>query len=102
MDTKIENYVIIAGLKSETIGKLINRIPGSRRFDIKFTRLSFENACLIARQASQCQQAFSKPCLVKLISRHSPSSLYICECERLSESSIVTCHTPFNVLIYIA
>ena len=26
---KIENYVIIAGLKRETIGKLINRIPGS-------------------------------------------------------------------------
>ena len=25
---KIENYVIIASLKSETIGKLINRIPG--------------------------------------------------------------------------
>ena len=29
-DTKIENYVIIASLKSETMGKLINRIPGSR------------------------------------------------------------------------
>ena len=28
--TKIENYVIIASLKSETMGKLINRIPGSR------------------------------------------------------------------------
>ena len=27
---KIENYVIMAGLKSETMGKLINRIPGSR------------------------------------------------------------------------
>ena len=25
----IENYVIIASLKSETMGKLINRIPGS-------------------------------------------------------------------------
>ena len=29
-DHKIENYAIIASLKSETIGKLINRIPGSR------------------------------------------------------------------------
>ena len=28
--TKNENYVIIASLKSETMGKLINRIPGSR------------------------------------------------------------------------
>ena len=27
---KIKNYVIIASLKRETIGKLINRIPGSR------------------------------------------------------------------------
>ena len=27
---KKENYVIIASLKSETMGKLINRIPGSR------------------------------------------------------------------------
>ena len=26
---KIENYVIIPSLKSETMGKLINRIPGS-------------------------------------------------------------------------
>ena len=28
--TKKENYVIIAGLKSDIMGKLINRIPGSR------------------------------------------------------------------------
>ena len=27
---KIENYVIIASLKSETMGKLINRVPGLR------------------------------------------------------------------------
>ena len=25
---KFENYIIIASLKSETMGKLINRIPG--------------------------------------------------------------------------
>ena len=29
-NTKIVNYVIIASLSSETIGKLINRIPVSR------------------------------------------------------------------------
>ena len=29
MNTKIENYAIIASLKSETMGKLINRIPDS-------------------------------------------------------------------------
>ena len=27
---KIENYIINVSLKSETMGKLINRIPGSR------------------------------------------------------------------------
>ena len=48
---KIENYVIIASLKSETMGKLINRTSGSHfmisslPFDIKFTRLGFDNAC---------------------------------------------------------
>ena len=30
INTKIENYVIIASLKSETMRKLKNRIPGSR------------------------------------------------------------------------
>ena len=29
MNTKIENYIIIASLKSETMDKLINRILGS-------------------------------------------------------------------------
>ena len=31
LNTKIENYVLFASFKSETISKLINRIPGSRR-----------------------------------------------------------------------
>ena len=46
-------------------------------FDIKFTRLGFENACLIARQASRCQQAFSKPCLVNLISKDTHLVFYM-------------------------
>ena len=33
---QIENYAIIASLKSETMGKLINRIPGSRRSISKY------------------------------------------------------------------
>ena len=57
---KIDHYFIFSSLKSNQLGKLINGIPGS---------LGFENACRIARQASQCQQAFSKPCLVNLISK---------------------------------
>ena len=32
MNTQIENYIIIASSKSESVGKLINRIPGSRFF----------------------------------------------------------------------
>ena len=39
--TIIKIYVIMASLKSETMGKLINRMS----FDIKFTRLGFENVC---------------------------------------------------------
>ena len=38
-------------------------------FDIKVTRLGFENACRIARHALRCQQAFSKPRLINLISK---------------------------------
>ena len=30
INTKIENYAIITSLTSEIMGKLINRIPGSR------------------------------------------------------------------------
>ena len=30
INTKVENFVNIASLKSQTMGKLINRIPGSR------------------------------------------------------------------------
>ena len=40
-----KKYVKIVRLKSETMGKLINRIPGSHFFYIKFIKLGFENAC---------------------------------------------------------
>ena len=40
VSTKFEIYVIIASLKSGTMGKLIIFV-----FDIKFTRLDFEDAC---------------------------------------------------------
>ena len=43
--TQIENYAIIASLKSETMGKVIKRITRFASLDIKCTRLSFENAC---------------------------------------------------------
>ena len=63
-----KNYVIITSLKSETMGKLMNRILGLRLLISSYTRLGSENACWIARHASWCQNAFSKPCLVNMIS----------------------------------
>ena len=65
----IENNVIIASLKGESVGKLINRIPGSSLLISSFTRLGFENAC--------CQQAFSKPCLVNLIYKDTHLTFFI-------------------------
>ena len=52
-DTKIENYVIIASLESETMGKLINRIPGLRLL------ISSLPGKALRTQASRCQQAFA-------------------------------------------
>ena len=71
-----QNNVIIASLQSETMGKLINRIPGSRVLISSLPGLALKtlveslgkprdvNKC--SRQASGRQQVFSKPCLVNL------------------------------------
>ena len=76
IDTKIDNYIILTSLKSESTCKRINRIPGLR-LDIKFTRLSFENAYWIARQASRFNKR-SQALPGKLdIKRCSPSILYV-------------------------
>ena len=62
---KIKNYVIIASLKSETMGKLINRIPGSRLLISSLPGLPMSTSVLEAL-------------LGKLdIKRHSPSILYL-------------------------
>ena len=42
---KSKNTSYFASLKSETMGKLMNRIPGSRLLISSSTRLGFENAC---------------------------------------------------------
>ena len=42
---KIDHYVILASLKVNQLGKLINGILDSSLLIIKVTRLSFENAC---------------------------------------------------------
>ena len=77
INTKIDNYFIIASLKREIIGKLINRIPGSRLLISSLPGSALRTHI----------QSLSKPCNVnkrskslpgKLdIKRHSPSILYI-------------------------
>ena len=60
------------------MGKLINRIPGSRLLILSLPGLALRTHVDIARQASRCQHAFSKPCLVNLISKdtHLVFSIY--------------------------
>ena len=68
---KNRNYVIIARLQSETKGKLINRIPGLRHLTSSLPGFA-------SRMLVECQQAFSKPCLVNFISKdtHPVFSIY--------------------------
>ena len=74
-----KNYVIIASLKSETMGKLINRIPGSRLLISSLPGSTLRTHVESFGQASQCQQVFSKPYLVNLISKdtHLVFSIYM-------------------------
>ena len=60
------------------MGKLINRIPDSRLLISNLPGSALRTHVDIARQASRCQQAFSKPCLVNLISKdtHLVFSIY--------------------------
>ena len=65
INMKIVNYAMIASLKSEPTCKLITRIPGS---------------CLLISSipgsaSFPIQQAFSKPCLVNMISKDTESHL---------------------------
>ena len=77
MISTIENYVIIDSWKSETMGKLINRIPGLRLLISSLPgsalKTNFES-----QGVSQFQQAFSQPCLVNLMSKdaHLVFSIY--------------------------
>ena len=63
---KIENYVMIASLKSESVGKVINRIPGSWFLISSLPGSALRK--LIRWQASPCQ---SLPGNLD-IKRHSP------------------------------
>ena len=90
--TKIENYVIIASLKSKTMGKLINRIPGSR-----LLISSLPGSALRTHVES-----LSKPCNVHKPSqsfagkldhkRHSPSILHIFGTARIFSTYHISKH----------
>ena len=65
---KIDNYLIIASLNSESACKLINRIPGLRLL-ISVYQARLQESMLNHSASLAFQQAFSKPCLVNLISK---------------------------------
>ena len=68
------------------MGKLINRIhvPGALLFISSLPGSALRTLVDIAWQASRCQQAFSKPCLVNLISKdtHLEFSMYTVNYDR--------------------
>ena len=73
---KNENYVIIASLKSETMGKLIKRVPGSRLLISSLPGSALRTLVDMARLAMSTSVFKALP--VKLdIKRHSPSILYL-------------------------
>ena len=64
---KSKNYVIIVSLKSDSVGKLINRIPGSSLLISSLPGSALRTH--VESLGKRCQHAFSKPCLVNLISK---------------------------------
>ena len=91
---KIENYVILASLKSETMGKLINRIPGLRLFIS-----SLPGSALRTHVESLASLKMSTSVLKALpgkldIKRHSPSFLYL---QTLSIDILTKLHFHFVV-----
>ena len=78
-----ENYVIIANLKSETMCKLINRIPASHLLISSLpgsaSRMQFFVLIRLASLAMSTRVLKALPGKLN-IKRHSPSNLYIWAC----------------------
>ena len=74
MNTNIKHYVIIASLKSETMGILIHRIPG-----LRLLISSLPASTLRTHVESLSKPRNVKPCLVNLISKdtHLVFSIFI-------------------------
>ena len=74
---KIENNTKIASLKGKTMGKLINRIPGSHLMISSLPSSALRTLVESLGKPHERQQAFSRPLPGKLdIKRHSRSILY--------------------------
>ena len=70
---KSKNYIIIASLKSETMGKLINRIPGSRPLISSSPGSPLRMHVESLGKSTSLLRAFPGKLDIK---RHSPSILY--------------------------
>ena len=77
---KIEHYFIIASLKRETIGKLINSIPGLRLLISSLPGSALRTHVESLGKPRNVNKAFSKPCLVNLMSKdtHLVFSISLC------------------------
>ena len=73
INIQIENDVIIASLKSETKGKLINRIPGSRLLISSLPGLALRTLV----ESLGKPRDVNKRSLNLTFKRHSPSILYV-------------------------
>ena len=87
--TKIENYAIIASLKSETMGTLIHRIPGSR---LLISSLPGSDLRTLGRPRDVNKRSQSLAWLHgKLdIKRHSPSILYLLDYQTLLLCNVIS------------
>ena len=83
------------------MGKLINTIPGSRLLISSLPGSALRMLVESLGQALRCQQAFSKPCLVNLISKdtHLLFSIYFPKFYLLRLFKIPTCYEQVGISI---
>ena len=91
-----KDYVIIASLKSESMGKLINRIPGLRLLISSLSGSVLRtNVELLSKPHDVNKRSGSLACKLD-IKRHSPSILYISA--SLAMSTSVLKALPVNLI----
>ena len=96
---KIENFIIIASLKTETMGKLINRIPDSRLLISSLPGSALRMHVELLGKPCDVNKR-SKSLADKLdIKRHSPNIPYLV-CQRLSKSSVKMSPVALTCMLY--